>query len=155
VLSKDPLPPICYKYIESFDNLSVVPDNQYDKELRKILALVPDYKERQKEAETSWEENQPDYFRIATILCKKCGIQLKTINALDFGEDMVAPEIVQKNYEKQRWHYHIFTDKGYMYIVDDFDTVTLYKGDTHEVIDSMKIQMQEESELSVNASLDL
>lgn len=123
-----------------------MPDDQYDAEVSKILTLVPNYKERKKAADASWEENKPDYFRIATTLCKKCGVQLKSINALDFGEDMVAREVVQKNYETQRWHYHISSDKGYMYIVNDGNTATLYKGDTHEVIGSMKIQLQEDSE---------
>lgn len=141
VLSKDPLEPVCYKYIESFNNLSVVKDDQYAAELSKILALVPNYEERKREADARWEKGQP---AIAKDLCKKLGIELKSINVLDFGEDIVSPEIVKENYKKQRWYYHISTDKGYMYIVDDWNTATLYKGDTHEALGSITIQNEVE-----------
>jgi hypothetical protein len=144
ILSKDPLEPICYRYIASFKNLNVVGDNQYDSEISKILALVPNYAQRKKEADVHWEKEQPAYNKIATDLCKRFGIELKSINVLDFGEGMVSPEVVEENYKKQRRHYHISTNMGYMYIVDGWDTATLYKGDTHEVVGSINIQNETE-----------
>jgi hypothetical protein len=140
VLCKDPLVPKCYKYIESLPNLRIVPDDQYDLELSKILKMVPNYLQRKKEAEVNWEKAQPRYCKIAPALCKEFGIELKSINVLDFGEDMVSPEVVEENYKKQRWHYHISTNQGYMYIVDDWDSANLYRGDTRKAIGSIEIQ---------------
>lgn len=140
VLCKDPLVPKCYKYIESLPNLRVVPDDQYDLELAKILKRVPNYNLRNKEAEANWEKEQPRYYKIVPALCKEFGIELKSINVLDFGEDVVSPAVVEENYKKQRWYYHISTNQGYMYIVDDWDRATLYKGDTHKAIGSIEIQ---------------
>ncbi len=128
---------LIYKYIEKVDNLRVVNDESYDLELKEILSRVPNFEERKRKAEEDWAKNQPRYSKVVNSICQKYGLELISINAMDYGEDFVSEEEAKNNYENDIMYYYISTDKGYHYIIDEGNQLIVFNGETNKKIGSM------------------
>lgn len=131
---EEPILDLNFKYVEKIDNLKIIDDKLYDKEIEAIVALVPNYDERKKYSEEQWLKNMPRCTKIARKLCSKYNLELLSINALSYGEGLISEEKVKENYNNNIMFYHISTDQGYFYIIDFCKTSVLINGEDNQPI---------------------
>lgn len=127
---------LTHKFIEKIDTLKILSDESYENDLKSVLTRVSNFGERLKQAEEKWNTNKPIYYKASESICRKYGLELLSVNALDFGED--TDKVVDKESgETHTLHYHITTDKGYHYIIDNNEELVLINGETHKALGSM------------------
>lgn len=127
---------LTHKFIDKIDTLKILSDESYENELKNILSRVSNFDERLNQAEEKWNQNKPVYYKASESICRMYGLELLSVNALDFGED-TGKVTDKESGENHTLHYHITTDKGYHYVIDNGGELVLINGETHKSLGSM------------------
>lgn len=129
-----------FDFIPTIQNIRIVADDEYEAELNKLLALVPNYEQRKIEADKEYLENMPRYAKVIDLVCEKCDLELVEITAIDYGDD---EEEIEKNLSENKVLYHFITNKGYSYIVDSGTECSLIDPETDETIYTMRLEAED------------
>jgi len=70
-------------------------------------------------------------------ICEKYEKKLVSIDALDYGLDLVGEEAAKMNAEKDIWFCHITTEDGYHYVTCDETVAVLFHGPTKTAVGSL------------------
>lgn len=94
--NKESIIDLNHQYIETIRSLQIVEEDSYNDKISEILSLISDYDERKLLAEKMWEAERPRYDKVAHEICEQYNLELISINTLDYGEDIVSENEVEK-----------------------------------------------------------
>ena len=133
---------LAYDFIATIKELTLVKDDEYENELRKLIASVPDFEERLRKAEEEDEDDwleDDEFVSVIVDICEKFNINLLSIDEVNFGDEIVSDEQVAINEEKEIVYYHINTDQGEFYVIKDENQATLVAKNNGEPKGSISI----------------
>jgi len=125
-----------YEKISKINELEIVSEDLYAKNMKILLKNVPDYDARLENAIKLSQENEPGYSKVAKLVCEQLKHELTAINAIDTGEDILSEEEIKYNLEHEIFYIHINTSKGYYYIIYNYPegTASFIDGKSHQVV---------------------
>ena len=126
--------------IESMEDLEVVPDEAFEGRMQDLLDSLPNYQERLAAEQQFATDNEPAFSKIVKEICERYGQELLSINALDYGQDIVSEEEVAQNETLDNWYCHITTAQGYHYVINENGNhAILVSGEDQKIIGKMII----------------
>lgn len=125
-------------WLRGQDGLLVLDDGQLTAHIERLVALIPDFAERQAKADADALEDAPDFEVIIRELCNIAGYALQKITMGD-------PNYLHQGEKALAWHFS--TDHGDFIMVEDDDEAFMIDPATQEIVAAVEFEEVDDDEM--------